>query len=290
MNKKERNKLHKEFLIAAKNAKRWIHTCKLKLPLLEKYKVWRDFGFTSIYDYAFKLAGLNEWQVRDALRLLKKIEDKPALKQVVEEKGLGAVRPIITIATVEDQEFWAEKAKNLSRRALEAYTQEFRKKTSTHQGKIGHVTNSPPEESVNFSPPIANKIKQFLKRKNAEELLENFLDSFEEDKPEVTQTSKIPAKTQRFIIQRTDGKCAFPTCNKPYSNLHHTRRHSIENVHDPTYIHALCKAHHELAHHGLIGNEEGPPHTWYVLDRPDTASHKYFIDQQVQLIRHNALI
>jgi len=255
------------------------------LPLIERYEVWKKKGFSSIYEYAAKLAGMSRRKVDDSIRILRNISDKPALLKVAEEKGINSVRPVAVIATKKTEEFWAEKAANMSKNTLETYVRES---SMGLQGKACTSTAIEPEEPVNFSPELAKKLKQFLKRENAEELLEAFLE--EQKKSEVAETVNIPTRMRRFVIERTGGRCAYPSCNKPYVELHHTGRYAIERRHDPEHIHALCKVHHELAHNGLIGNEEGLPHTWYVLERPDSTNYKYFVDQRVQLMKHNAVV
>lgn len=125
--KPEHQILHRKFQQYGANAKEWMRKCVLLLPEIEKHQVWRAKGFASIYEYAAKLAGMSRNTVDDALRILKRIEDKPELIKIVEDKGLNAVRPVVTIATPATESFWAEKAKNMSRHTLETYIKEFRK-------------------------------------------------------------------------------------------------------------------------------------------------------------------
>jgi hypothetical protein len=95
------DELHEKFVEYGRNAKEWMRKCVLLLPEIEKERIWKKKGFGSIYEYAAKLAGMSRWQVEDALRILKKIGDKPFLQQVVEKKGINSVRPVVTIATKE---------------------------------------------------------------------------------------------------------------------------------------------------------------------------------------------
>ena len=69
---------------------------------------------------------MNHETVNEALRVLRKIEDKPELQRVVEEKGIGAVKPVATIATAETAGFWAQKAKTMSKHTLETFVKELR--------------------------------------------------------------------------------------------------------------------------------------------------------------------
>ncbi len=128
--------LHQKFVKYGANAKVWINKCKMLLPEIDREGIWHEKGFGSIYEYAAKLAGLSHGQVRDALRIMKKIEDKLALLKVAEKKGLGSVRPAATIATQETQEFWAEKAEEMPVHTLETYVKASRHVTTFAQQTI----------------------------------------------------------------------------------------------------------------------------------------------------------
>ncbi|MFA5829701.1 MAG: hypothetical protein WC843_04355 [Candidatus Gracilibacteria bacterium] len=129
--------LHEKFVTFGRNAKEWIWKCSLLLPEIEKQEIWKKKGFGDIYEYAAKLAGMSHPAVDDALWVLKKIEDKPALLKVVETKGINAVRPVVTIATRENMDFWAEKAMQMSHHTLQTYVRELRKEMPfTHEALI----------------------------------------------------------------------------------------------------------------------------------------------------------
>ncbi|MFH1720616.1 MAG: hypothetical protein ABH856_03355, partial [Patescibacteria group bacterium] len=161
------NSLHKQFIEYGANAKKWTRKCVLLLPEIERHRVWKKKGFSSIYEYAAKLAGMSHNTVDDALRILRKIEDKPALRKVVEEKGIGAVRPIVTIATQETAGFWAEKAREMSKNTLEVYIQEFRglsrPRTKSEPVKDPSAPAAAAEKvsiSMDLDPEIADKLEK----------------------------------------------------------------------------------------------------------------------------------
>jgi hypothetical protein len=126
--KKEEKHLHKQFVEYGANARLWMRKCVLLLPEIEKHEIWRKKGFGSIYEYAAKLSGMSRNTVNEGLRVLRKIEDMPALRKVAEVRGINAVKPVVTIATTENEEFWAEKAESMSRLTLETYVREIRKR------------------------------------------------------------------------------------------------------------------------------------------------------------------
>ena len=114
----------------------------------------------------------------------------------------------------------------------------------------------------------------------------------EEQKPESVKTDSryIPAKIVNFVLLRTNGQCAFPSCNKPYAILHHTQRWALKHIHDPDQIQPLCKAHERIAHHGLINCEHEQAENWQVQENADMHSDsgkaKFAIDKIVQRFRY----
>lgn len=119
--------LHKKFQKFGANAKEWMRKCVLLLPEIEKYRIWEQKKFDSIYEYAAKLAGMGHDTVNDSLRILRKTENMPDLRKVIELKGIGIIKSIENLVTPENQSFWAEKALTMSKHTLEIYVQEFRK-------------------------------------------------------------------------------------------------------------------------------------------------------------------
>lgn len=77
-------------------------------------------------------------------------------------------------------------------------------------------------------------------------------------------TRHIPIEVRRFLELKYGKKCAFPGCNKPWENFHHIKRFALVKNHDEKFIVPLCKEHHDLAHAGLIANENDPVEKWFV--------------------------
>lgn len=73
--KQEHQLLHQKFQKYGANAREWMRKCVVLLPEIEKYRIWEQKGFCSIYEYAAKLAGMSRDQVNEALRILWKVED-----------------------------------------------------------------------------------------------------------------------------------------------------------------------------------------------------------------------
>lgn len=72
----------------------------------------------------------------------------------------------------------------------------------------------------------------------------------------------VPKKIKDTIEKIYGGRCAFKDCNIPAVVLHHIKRFAYTKDHDANCILPLCKIHHELAHSGLIENEQLAPGHW----------------------------
>lgn len=273
--------LHNNFVEYGRNAKAWIERCKLLLPEINRKQVYKLKGFASIYEYAAKLAGLNKNQVREALRIYRNIENKPALLELAKKRGLSSVRPVAVISTLEDQGFWAEKVMSMSRSDLETYVRDYRKSGSRRDFKV--VTMVLPCDIAEKLEKLANGDFPELMRK----LIRDYERSLEQEKPspQKTESRHIPKAISHFVRLRANGKCEFPGCFNGISELHHVNRFASEKIHDPDMIRALCRRHHHLAHLGLIGNEQEEPVKWKVLRNADTKSLNRYIDDKVQFYR-----
>lgn len=269
--------LHLRFSDFGSKSQKWKHQCKLLLPEVARRQLWKKYSYNSIYEYAAQVAGIGRSTVYETLWILNKLEDKPALKKVAEEKGLTRVRPLIVFATKENDVELAERARTMSKSALEAYRPAL---------MPGHKKNS---VRLTLELPV-ELVEKLKKLGNINELLTKFLEQikepvFEEPDPVKTQSRHIPIKIKQHVVKRTNGHCSFPGCIKKIMSLHHTQRFSIERVHDPKRLHGLCDGHERLAHHGLIENEDHHPRSWRLNKKPEKNTAKHWIDQLVALYR-----
>lgn len=320
--------IHRQFSEYGRNAKEWLRKCQFLLPQIEKQQIWRKKHFHNIYDYAAKLAGMNHDQVDDALWILRKIEDKPALLKVAEEKGLNSIRPILSIATQENANFLADKSRNTSHHALRAYVKgikqgllipsenyqgnrlEFRDvtevksvnlqneiqppKSSNLQLKLHSTTSPKITITMQLDPKVADEFQKIKGQGDWSETISELLklrrEKLDQEKPQaVEDTSRpIPAAMEKYVLAKTNGTCAFPGCYKPHEILHHADRFAMYHRHDPDRIVPLCNAHERLAHLGLIENENQPPQYWKLRAQPDYDNPKYEIDRVVEKFRQPA--
>ena len=181
------NQLHQQFSVYGKNAREWLRKCALLLPEIEEKQVWRRKGFSSIHEYAAKLAGMSRYAVDDALRILRRIEDKPVLRELVAEVGINRVRSVVAIATQETQEFWAKKVKTMSKHTLATYVHDYRL-------EFGPGPESQPVKvniSLKLKPDLAKRLEKLKTEGDIEVLLERFLDQVE------AEASQGPVREQK---------------------------------------------------------------------------------------------
>lgn len=268
--------LHQKFEEYGRHAREWQRKCALLLPEIEKYQVWLKKGFSCIYEYAANLAGMSRFQVDDALRIVKKIYDKPALLKIAEEKGINAVRPVAAIATKETAVYWAKKAKSMSKHDLEVFVRDYRK--NDDDPRLQKLVMELSSEIAAELQKLNNDDWNALMKK----LIAAYKKSLEEDKPQKVETASrhIPKPIENYIVQRSNGFCEFPGCKKKYDHLHHIDRFASKREHDPDRIIALCTAHHNLAHQGLIDEEN-----WRIRREPDYTSLNWYVDEKVQFHR-----
>lgn len=271
--------LHQQFSEYGQNAREWMRKCELLLPEIERLAIWRKKRFSSIYEYAAKLAGMSKARVDDSLRIYKKIEDKPSLLAIAERKGLQSVRPVAVIATLEDQDFWAEKVAEMSKIALQTYVHDFRLESCSR------TESQPVSLQMDLEPELAKRLEKMKGDGTWNDLMKKLLAERVVPESVQTQSRHIPAAIQRHVKERTSGLCAYPDCKRAATSVHHTQRWALENVHDPARLQALCTAHERLAHLGLIENEEAVAEKWRLRKEPDRTHPKFAIDSLVKLYR-----
>ncbi|MBD3330554.1 hypothetical protein GF354_03410 [Candidatus Peregrinibacteria bacterium] len=260
MNKEDKI-LHENFQEYGQNAREWMRKCVLLLPEIQQKEIWRKKGFSSIYEYAAKLAGMNHNQVNDALRILGKIKDKPELIKVVKRKGINSVRPVACIATKETEKFWAEKAKKMSKNTLGTYVKDYRNQFGTGpglRGTSGSRKQNKVEVSMKISPEIAKKLQKLKGNKNWDELMDEFIklkeSQLEKEKPETVKSNsrKAPKRIEKFIKARSNNACEHTNCSKKAKEIHHTEPFALKRTHNPDKMVHLCKEHHQLIHLGYL--------------------------------------
>ena len=299
--------LHEKFQECGKNAREWMRKCVMMLPEIEMRRVWEKKGFSCIYEYAAKLAGMSRGTVDDALWMLKKLEDLPELMEVAERKGLNAVRPVVAMANAETESFWATKAKVMSRQTLATYVKDMKNQVQNglEMSENDGVFRTDPklemrEISMKLKPEILAKLEKLKGKMDWNELMEQLLrervENLEAKKPVAVKAKMVgsadggegrrysryvPAAVKRHVLAKTNGQCAFPGCVRRAKILHHTDRFAVKRWHDAEKIRPVCVAHERLAHLSLIANEERESEKWRVRREVDRNSLAFVVDAEV---------
>lgn len=221
--------------------------------------------FTSIYHFAKVVGGLSESYVTEVLRISKKLENLPKLKENLKEIGISKARAVLPVINKDNEQEWIEKTKVLSRPALELCVKEEKEKIL----QIPHSVEN--YQTINFKVDKETelelrKFKQALEKQKGETLTlgQTLKELLKKSKEPTSQTRKItrkstkvtryiPAHIKRKAVNQTNGKCAHPKCNKPYNHLHHPHKFAQRPNHNN--LTPLCKVHHELIHTGFLNKK-----------------------------------
>lgn len=260
--------------------------CIGMLPEINRLRVYEKKGFGTIFEYAAKLAGISREQVQRVLRLERRFEDKPVLKNalVKGEISVNKLARIASVATAENQNLWTDHAKNLSQKAVEILVKEYKNATNSSSGyenqnglfesknecdsvrAHGNFETRKNENEINIKligalNPDIKKQLVYLAEKGIDinELISETLKKREqkitEEKAKIAAeiekkiaTRHIPAHVKRIIRLEHGTKCSIPHCNRPAAVIHHTQRFALARNHDPRYLAPLCREHHQIAH------------------------------------------
>ncbi|MBI2638286.1 hypothetical protein HYW83_01710 [Candidatus Peregrinibacteria bacterium] len=240
------------------------------LPEVNRRRLYEKKGFSSVFEFAFKLCGLSAQQVRLALNLSKRFEDKPNLKKMLEsgEASINKLTRIVSIATPENEKELAERIRVLPTMALntlvrdEKYLQE---KTNFKNGnglnkllfedkdlyvqtldfELAHDIKEQLNELHSKGLDVNELLREMLQRRR-EEIAKAKYDISESIEP--TQSRYIPAKIKQILKEEYGQKCSIATCQKSAETIHHTQRFSLSRNHDPRFLAPLCRDHHIIAH------------------------------------------
>ena len=215
----------------------------------------------SIFEFAAKLAGVSQEQVRVTLNLEKRFEDKPILKNMLEngEASINKLARIVSIATPENQEKLAEQIKILPRRALDTLVRDVAienknglqmpffmgKGLSGQTFQLADDVQTELDELHSKGIDMNELLREMLKKRRAEiaakkeKIAENI---------QPATSRYIPVRIKEILKKEYGEKCSIATCQKPAAETHHVQRFSLSQNHDPRFLAPLCREHHIIAH------------------------------------------
>jgi len=248
------------------NARMWSRKFAALLPEVDKRQLFRKHGFYSIYEFAAKLAGMGRKNVEEVLRTYSKVEDKPLLKAQIEQFGWSKVRVITPLIETVEETKLVEMVKTLPREALaecvhelkgskprefETITFKVDKKTALEFRKFQQQL----EKKAKIKIPLGKVLAKLLTKIEPAPKISSVLGKSKK------VTRYVPAHTKREAVAKHNGKYAYPSCNKPYQEIHHPQRFAIKRSHED--------------------NEEQAPALWSVQTERNWNDYKSRVDVMV---------
>ncbi len=258
------------------NARKWSKKFAGLLPKVYKRKLWKRYGFYSIEHFAAQLADMNHETTRRILNLNKKLADKPLLKAEIQNEGWTKVKVASSINAPE--ETLVKLVKTLPKSALEKYAKEVNSGPGTNPQPVKLTFSVKPETEFKlrkFRQKLEKDQKQSVSLGEALEILLNQLEEPQKKTRKSKGTTGRQISAQKKHEVENNGQCAFPGCNNPHKEYHHPDRYALTGNH--SRIVPLCHEHHQIAHAGLITNENDSPKRWQIREtpRPNTIDLKY---------------
>lgn len=240
----------------------------------EKGGFWlKKRGFTCLYEFAAKLAGMSRDQVDLVVRLEKRFEDKPILREALVNGTISAnkLARIVSIATVENQAEILRKVEVFSKAALDVFVKDYGRENINLNGLLKPLASQPslPGQTFVLDEDVEKELLEMQKKGiDVNQALRQFLRERKEkvEKEKMVAAEKqirerddravigmpakryVPAAVRKIIEEEYGTVCATYGCRKPAVNLHHEKIFAIDRCHDPRFLKPLCKGHHELAH------------------------------------------
>ncbi|MFA6917679.1 MAG: HNH endonuclease signature motif containing protein [Candidatus Gracilibacteria bacterium] len=140
------------------------------LPEVFKRRLYEKKGFSSIFEFSKKLAGLSEEQVRLVLNLEIRFEETPVLKSLLVEGkvSMNKLARIVSIAKPENEKFLATQVQILSKSAVETLVRDEKFWAKSGDQKDGQ--NSEKNTAANLDGGCQNGLqKSFFEAKSLPE-------------------------------------------------------------------------------------------------------------------------
>src|SRR3989344_2384910 len=177
-------KLYELAKLYGRNALVWRQKFMGLLPEVEKRKLYERKGFGSIFEFAYKLAGLSGQQVRTALNLEKRFESLPMLRSLLVEGkvSINKLVRVVSIACSENEGELAEAVQLLPHKALETFVRDERCKNENGLGQPLFVAKSLRAHDLKLSGEVTGKLLELQEKGlDVNSLLLEFLEKRESE-------------------------------------------------------------------------------------------------------------
>lgn len=265
-------------------ARKWRNKFLGLLPEIYRRKLYERKGCDSIIEFAFKVGGVSEGQVKNVICLERRFQETPILHELLVSGKISMhkMERVASIAEPNNEAFLANQIQLLSRPTLDTLVKDLKRseaKSLACQSQTLPTIQEAAQVAVQFDPDVAEEILK-LKEKGIDinEELRKFLEQrkyeTEEEKSACAENEHaraqqrseqnkkssryISAGTKRILKKEHGTMCSISGCNKPSKDIHHAQRYGImkiispNDIHDPNYLAALCKSHHEIAPKGHL--------------------------------------
>ncbi len=252
------------------------------LPEVNRRGLFERRGFGSIYEFAARLAGMTRDQVDEVLRLERRFERMPVLREALVDGKVsaGKLARVAAVATVENSAQVLEMTRQLSYASLDIKVKEMQEKNGSAEPEnlakslCAQNTNAPIAfvkyisslqqtlAELGISAEVAEKLDE-LKRKGLDlnQVLKGMLEKREKEiaaeelhiqermEHELKDRSRyVPVTVKMLMYQKHGSRCSAEGCGRRADQIHHLRRFAGGGGQDPGNLRSLCRGHHELAH------------------------------------------
>lgn len=228
------------------------------LPEVNRRRLFKK-KFSSIFEFAKRLAGVSEEQVRLVLNLEKKFEDKPVLHGILVngQVSMHKLARVASIATVENQEDLAEQVAFLPQKSVETLVRDYKIENGLIEPE--NEDKSLRAQTLELSKEVEEKLLE-LQQKGTDvnalilKAVEEREQKIEQEKQEIvsemqkTDSRYMNKRIRNWLAEAFGTKCSIPHCHRASEEIHHAQRFSLAKIHDPRYLAPMCEAHHNIAH------------------------------------------
>lgn len=239
-------------------ARKWKNKFLGLLPEIDRRKLWKVKGFTSVVHFAKVIGGVSEEQVSRVIHLDRRFEEVPMLRELLTsgEVSVNKLARVASVVTVENEEFLVNQVQMLPQAAIETLVRDI---VRTHKPEHKSEIVEDDRIAVSLDREVAKELLE-LREKGIDinELIEQALRRREEEieekkeaigeKCEKTNSRYIPKATRDILKKEYGTKCSIQGCEKPWTETHHTQRFAMSKTHDPRYLAPVCEEHHDIAH------------------------------------------
>ena len=230
------------------------------LPEVNRRRLYEKKGFGSVFEFAKKLCGLSEDQVRRVLNLEESFKDKPQLHKAwisgeVSVNKLARIASVVTPAN--DEPFGLKEFQQLSQGAIETLVRDEKqsglfnakieeKSVRAHKLEELHLESDVLEELLELQRKgidVNQLLREFLEKRKLELMREK-----EELSVMPTKSRYISVKIRRHLEKEYGDRCSIDGCQRLAAVIHHTQRFALAGSHNPKYLAPLCREHHVIAH------------------------------------------